>query len=310
MSANSRWQDNPVLVYHPVLNPPPENAQSVLCPPPPHPPVPFSCSLSTGSSLLTSHYDDCSSSPQTHGTSAPQCHCRVLPTQLYLVDRQMRREAVEVFYSNAHFDLHGDNLSSSLSFLRDVLPRDGLSRLRRLEFTWTEAQCEGWADGAVASGYPAALLERVAKPSWGGGPPPKFDYKNDWRAVVAFLGAHADLPRLSITLDMEECAWSFVYDTLMWEDTPDLSMFRFIYDFYIDIATALCSLKGIGRVNLKLGAFQQLRPWLEREVLGYEQERSLQSLEAKTLEENLWQRVPPWHDLNCRLKGSNYHPDP
>lgn len=51
----------------------------------------------------------------------------------------------------------------------------------------TEAQCEGWADGAVASGYPAGMLERqVAGPYWGGGLAPRFDYKNDWRAIMPF----------------------------------------------------------------------------------------------------------------------------
>lgn len=111
---------------------------------------------------------------------------------------------------------------------------------------------------------------------------------------------------------MGECAWEFIEDTLMWEDSPDLSMFRFIYDFYIDVATAMCSLKGLGGVKLELGAFDQLRPWLERQVLGYEQKRTLQSALARRLEEDLWRRprfyqvVPPWHDMNQRLEGSNY----
>lgn len=161
------------------------------------------------------------------------------------------------------------------------------------------------------------MLERqVAVPYWGGGPVPYYDHKNDWRAIVAFLAEHADLPQLSITIEMGECAWAFIEDTLMWEDSPDLSMFRFIYDFYIDVATAMCSLKGLGGVKLELGAFDQLRPWLEREVLGYEQKRTLQSALARRLEEDLWRRprfyqvVPPWHDMNQRLEGSNYQPDP
>lgn len=101
----------------------------------------------------------------------------------------------------------------------------------------------------------------------------------------------------------------------MWDDSPDLTMFRFIYDFHIDVTTAMCSLKGVGGVRLELGAFEQLGPWLEREVLGYEKRRTLQTGPAGRLEEMLWQRprfyqvVPPWHDMNRRLEGSNYKPD-
>lgn len=62
----------------------------------------------------------------------------------------------------------------------------------------------------------------------------------------------------------------------MWGDSPDLSWFRFIYDFYIDVATAMCSLKGLGGVNFERSVFEQVRPSLEREVLGYERERILE----------------------------------
>lgn len=242
----------------------------------------------------------------------------MIPTQLFLVNKQIRREALDVFYSNANFDFYNNDLGSTLTFLRDVLPREGLSRLRRLEFTMTEAQCEGWAGGAVASGYPAEMLERqVAIPYWGGGPPPQFDYKNDWRAVMAFLAERADLPRLSITVDMGECSWAFVEDTVYWEDSPDLpipdlSMFRFIYDFYVDVTTAMCSLKGLGGVKLKLGVFDQLKPWLEREVLGYERKRLIKTIHEKMLWERprFYEVVPAWQDMNQRLEGSNYQPVP
>lgn len=43
-------------------------------------------------------------------------------------------------------------------------------RLRYLRFTFTEAQCEGWAGGAIAGGYSARMLEtQVAVPYWGAG---------------------------------------------------------------------------------------------------------------------------------------------
>lgn len=132
---------------------------------------------------------------------------------------------------------------------------------------------------------------------------------------MALLVEGADLPRLSITMNMGDCTWNFIQDAWMWEDALDLSMFRFIYDFYIDVVTAMCSLKGLGGVNLELSAFAHLRPWLEREVLGYERGRALQTPRARRLEKDLWRQLrfcqvlPPWHDMERRLEGSNYQPN-
>lgn len=236
--------------------------------------------------------------------------------QIFRVDRQTYREAVEIFYSNVCFDFYDHDLGATLAFLQN-LPRDGLLRLRHIEFTITEAQCEGWCDGAVASGYSDRKLEsQVARPYWGGGPPPKHDYKADWRAVVAFLASHTDLSHLSIAVNMGDTSWPFVEDTLMWPEQPELSMFRFIYDLYIDVATALCSLKGLGDVTFDLSVFEQLKPWLEREVLGHHREPTFETPHQERMWQALWQRprwyqvIPPWHDVNHRLEGSNYKSKP
>lgn len=90
----------------------------------------------------------------------------------------MRRDALEAFCSNAHFDFYDDNLGSKLSFLRDVMPREGLSQLNRVKFM-TESHCIYWA----------AVTQRL-------------DYKKDWRAVVALLAERANLKHLSITVTM------------------------------------------------------------------------------------------------------------
>lgn len=207
---------------------------------------------------LSSHTHPCllaliliwlSSSFKTHGTSHPQCQCRILPTQLFTVSHQTSTEALEVFYTNLHLDL---DPCTSLTFLRSLLPQN-IHRLHRLTFTMTPAQVEGWCNGAVASGYgPTKLASQVANPYWGGGPaaPPGDDgfYRRTWREVVARLAAHADLAQLALTVDMSECTWVYIEDTLMWDDPPDVirPMLKFIYDLYIDVVTALCELRGLG----------------------------------------------------------------
>lgn len=234
--------------------------------------------------------------------------------QLFRVDRRTYHEAVEVFYSNICFDFNDNDLGATLAFLQN-LPHDGLLRLRHIEFTITEAQFEGWCYGATASRYSARKFEsQVARPYWGGGPPPRLDYEADWRAVVAFLACHTDLSHLSIAVNMGDGSWPLVEDLFMRPDGVDWSMARFIYDLYLDIATALCSLKGLGDVALEVSVFEQLKPWLEREVLGYQREQTFDTQRQEKLWQELWQQprsfqvIPPWHDVDERLEGSNYEP--
>ncbi|CAN8102638.1 unnamed protein product [Discula destructiva] len=161
------------------------------------------------------------------------------------------------------------------------------------------------------------LESQVAIPYWGGGAPaPGYDYCGTWREVIALLAAHADLPRLALTVDLAECTWVYIEDMLTWEEPPDLSLFRFVYDFYMDVVTALCELRGLGSLVVDLSVFAQLKPWLEREVLGRESpEPAFQGALARRRWMDLWKRprwyqvVPRWHQEESRLEGSNYRPE-
>lgn len=128
--------------------------------------------------------------------------------------------AVEVFYPHALFDFCEDDLGATLSFLRDVVPREALGRWRRVKFTMTETQCEGWTDGeALACGYPPGYFQSFARRCWpNGGLRPGFDYKADWRAVLRFIAANMDLAELHVSMDMNACSWALVEDTLICDE--------------------------------------------------------------------------------------------
>lgn len=217
-----------------------------------------------------------------------------------------REAAVEVFYPNAYFDFYQYDLRATLSFLRDVVPREALARVQRVNFTMTEAQCEGWGDGALASGYPEHFLNSILAAHCEGSARPPLDLKADWRALLAFLGANTDPTRLSVTVDLGECSWRFVEDPLCFDIYDEAqSIYRFLYDMYIDISTAMCSLHMIGSFEMKLGVFEQLAPWLEREVMGNRYGQIPQP--PKRLRPH--QKIPEWHRVDERLFGSNYIPD-
>lgn len=251
-----------------------------------------------------------------HASASPSCGCRTLPTALFLVDRQMYHEAaIEVFYPNVYFQFWHENLGATLSFLRDSIPRQALPRIQRIGFIITEAQLDGWCDeDAVASGYPEYYLEDAyfhvyEDCHFPSRQRPELDHKTDWRAVLTYLAAFADLPGLHITVDTSCSSWSFLESTLI-DDDVTVDWFRFSYNAWIDIATAMCcELKGLGGVRFEMGLFTELTSWLEREVIGRYNEKPSKVQTAMLRYGSRWHDVvPPWH-LDQRLVGSNYHPE-
>lgn len=229
----------------------------------------------------------------------------------------MSTEALEIFYTNLHLDLDS---CSSIIFFRSISPRN-IHRLRRLTFFFTPVQVQFWCDGAATPGYPELTSTDMAYyRDHAFKPPDEAFYRRTWREVIALLATHADLPRLALTIGMEEGTWAYVETPMMWEGEimeaeEIIPMFRFMYDLYIDVFTALCELRGLGSLEVGLSAFEQLKPWLEREVLGRESpEPKFETEWAQERWETLWNRprwyqlVPPWHDGDRRLEGSNYRP--
>lgn len=236
-----------------------------------------------------------------HGSSASRCRCRILPMALFLVDRQMYQEASEIFYSNAFLNFYGDDWSTALGVLRQIT-LGSQHRLRHLKFTITVAQCDGWGSGALASRYPEASYNEMARCYWDGGPRPKLDYQADLQAIVYFLANNTDLTKLRLEIDMGTCGWQFfdISDMLMWE-VVDMSWFRFVYDLYIGVVTPLCSLKELSAIDLDLYHFRNLKSWLEREVMGCR--NGYGELHENTLK---GYGIPSWHNMDSRLEGSNY----
>ncbi|KAJ4387382.1 hypothetical protein N0V93_007973 [Gnomoniopsis smithogilvyi] len=230
----------------------------------------------------------------------PKCQRRILPVALFLVDRKMYQEAAfEVFYPNAVFDFYQDDLGATLTFLRDIIPREALPRLRRICFTMAQSPCVEWGELDTSCDFPDDF------PPWSRRPDPQVNRKSQWRDIVSLLADHADLPRLSLTVHFYH-EWGLIEDAFMHQGSHwPVEWFRFLYNVYMDVATELCRLKTLLSVNFDVYVFQALRPWVEREILGQDNEGT--SLLPRRLRS--YQQVPPWHDENKRLNGSNYHPD-
>lgn len=220
---------------------------------------------------------------------------------LFLVDHQMYREAaIEVFYTHAWFNFFQDDFRHTLSFLRDTIPRQSLERIGRIDFTMKEAQCELWTPtGALSWGYPP-WAPRVIEDSKFGENSRGLDCRGDWRAVLAFLASQANLPKLSIAVDMMHCLVTFFLEMVpfLHGDDPCQSFQKlgFIFDCAMDVTTTLCSLKTLGALKVNMCFFDELGRWLEREMM----ER------GDVPQTILVQKVLTWHNVDQRLEGSNY----
>ncbi|KAL9630731.1 MAG: hypothetical protein Q9164_006268 [Protoblastenia rupestris] len=120
--------------------------------------------------------------PLTQAAFASQCQCWRFPSALFLVNQKIRKEAIRIFYSRNHFFiLQRDSearpwpmIWKCPPFLK-LLPRDALKYLRSLQFVMLH-----YIDYLLTDTQPA----------------------KDWLACIDLLHREADLPQLTVTIDM------------------------------------------------------------------------------------------------------------
>nr|POE94536.1 hypothetical protein CFP56_16776 [Quercus suber] len=160
------------------------------------------------------------------------CECWAPPTSFFLISRQVRQDALAVFYSQNKFVVTPDYvtwesfddaaLMTASAFLTDVLPRDSLKLIRRLEFVFA----------------PKDEMQR-------------FCGNEDlcrWTATLCELEPYFDLPRMTLEV-------SFAQRPEHWDDHfynrrgQDLGKARqdMATQAYIEVLSSFKSLHGLGR---------------------------------------------------------------
>lgn len=194
--------------------------------------------------------------------------------------------------------------------------------MRRLTIVLTPAQCYYWFGRAPDWAHPEWHLRANAKsePGWpeeeeeeyksaepGMLPACADHYRPDLRAALARLAAEADPARLDLELDLQAVhAFSGMF---LGADNPDdENRFRWTYDLCVDVAEMVCAeLPGLRGVRFGLATFADLQQRLAREVLG---ERFLGSVEPPNGRRRpLSEKLPSYHWMNQRIRGSHYHGD-
>lgn len=215
----------------------------------------------------------------------------------------MRRTAMEVFHPEADIRVRHHNLGAVLH----ALPPASLPLLRRLSIVLSQAQCYYWFGRAPDFAHPEWDLPK-SEPDW----PEEGDksanhYRPGLRAALARLAAEADPARLDLELDPRAVwALSQLFDGDGEPDEED--RFRWTYDLCVDVAEMVCAeLPGLAGVRFRLATFCDLEQWLAREVLGERFRGSVEPPSARR--RGLSERVPSYHRMEQRIRGSHYRGD-
>jgi hypothetical protein len=207
----------------------------------------------------------------------------LLPTELFHVSRQMRRDAMDVFFPRTVFEFAQD-YSETIQFLK-ALPAGAAKLIRRMTLVIPQDHFRAFFDRWGPNAYKQKKTREEHSAAFGD--------------LLQFIKTEMNLPRLRLQINMWEiaewCAWA--------EDEEEN---RFVYDAYLEIADALCSLRGIGAVEFDMSWACDMRPWLTREVMGKDYEVPP---DPRPRHLNAIYPMPPtWHDDvdEFRLPHSNY----
>lgn len=242
-------------------------------------------------------------------SSAPNCSCRVLPMALFLVDRDTSRAALQTFYHHARLNLRHQDLAAAADFL----PPTAFPHLRYVTLFIDKMQCHLWlANNPRHGSSPPPPRESLSSLVSGyifhrtGTRPSLTDahtYRADFAALLARLTSASGL--LELELDLQASA-SYHHPLDRSSDDSEQSL-RWAYELYLDIAEGLCAVADrLRSVRFRLGAFRDLEPWLEREVMGPRAGRAVEGARSAGRSERMWyDRVPSWHDENRTLRAVN-----
>jgi hypothetical protein len=274
-------------------------------------------------SLDTDEKETSHDASSASAASTPEaCDARRPLAPYFLISKQIYEEALDVFYPNTEFSLKNEDMSAHITFLRDALPGAALSKIRKLTIDFTGAQVLTWNGEETIQELQnqQSILRRSAK--WAKEKGMEHDPPVDvttfvgkvpgqFRELVGFIKEHLDITQLHLTIDMEDAVWLFA-DEWAGENLSELDegvqRFGWVSKMYQEIATELCALEGLREVKFGLSLFEDMGPWMEREILGKNFKGAVAKKHPEGPHDRLCDRYPHGFDPNKRLKGSNYVP--
>ena len=186
-------------------------------------PNPYTCLTCTGVLENRSWQSERKQLDPRSCTLSARCHCWRFPAPLFLVSRTVNQEAHRIFFSLNHFNIlpHGgrDRLAQlyktqTMSPFVMLLPSYAINRLRSLQFVFPYS-CSFLAEPSLATA---------------------------WHQSIRLLAAHADLPKLELTLD-----WSVGRKWPYYSEEMDLEAWRIWESYQNDVAPVM----ELGKAGLK-----------------------------------------------------------
>ncbi|KJR82019.1 uncharacterized protein SPSK_03165 [Sporothrix schenckii 1099-18] len=255
--------------------------------------------------------------PRYYASVSAHCTCVILPVELFLVDRQMYREAAhDVLYAKTAFAYESDTFAMTLEALQQLTPAT-LRRMTTLHIVVSGEQFPLWRKSSRAfyvRHYNADGQRVVSSGAWTYDP-----HRGDttWASLIAFIRDHMDLPRLTLHLDVRDCIWDRYEFYVLSEAEDEMpASFHEAYCMYMDLVTVLCTLEELKGFRMHSTVYCNLEPWLVRQVLGDRDpyKGGLANADVEVLHSPATKRrpnrfIPSYHDVNIPLPGSHWHPE-
>jgi hypothetical protein len=168
--------------------------------------------------------------PSARSAHSRGCDCRLIPFEVFLVNRPFRQDAMEVLFTQNCFEFVQGPEECIFFFSR--LPKGALNYIRRLRFQVSEDEVEHWDE---------------------------WDCSGKWDRLVKFVKDNIELSVLSIVITFKTRDLGLLRRH---EKT------RFIYDVYCQVTRTMRILGGVYDICFELGWFIGLEPLMAKAVVG------------------------------------------
>ena len=187
--------------------------------------------------------------PTVYASASADCSCRQIPFELFLVNKAMKLESEDVFFSTNCFEfdqshIYRQHLLDSSFIMADYIPNQTLNFLSHLN-----------PNAITSIRRIRVIFDDSSILIW------PYEIKDQWRRLLRFIKEHLIVTNLCLIVRMKETDERCLH--------PESEQHqRYIYHVYHEIIQELSVLQGLQDLHLEFSWFRDLEASFERSIMG------------------------------------------